>query len=254
MGNNVAARSWKHTAACRWTLLAKPRQQTSAAGSRRIETASASDSEQTFRMLRESRMNTQEQNVQLIVHGTTDRVGIDARRRDGGGSSCPFVADGVCPARADGRGLSARSRALTPLCELGVSGSGVGESRSVGRVSSRAGPRGRWGGCQKTILSKLAGRQTFSIWVYGQAKGHVCGTETSYLLRSTHNTSTFIYVPIPCSMGMESRRTQPGRARAGLDRAPRAPRSEPLHSGTRTPQDTRPTLGSFLKSVCLSQK
>ena len=181
-------------------------------------------------MLRESRMNTQEQNVQLIVHGTTDRVGIDARRRDGGGSSCPFVADGVCPARADGRGLSARSRALTPLCELGVSGSGVGESRSVGRVSSRAGPRGRWGGCQKTILSKLAGRQTFSIWVYGQAKGHVCGTETSYLLRSTHNTSTFIYVPIPCSMGMESRRTQPGRARAGLDRAPtpyRAPYTRP---------------------------
>ena len=43
---------------------------------------------------------------------------------------------------------------LTPICELGVSESGVGESGSVGRVSSRAGPRGRWGGCQKTILSK----------------------------------------------------------------------------------------------------
>ena len=51
-------------------------------------------------------------------------------------------------------------RALTPMCELGVSGSGVGESgSSVGRVSSRAGrPRGRWGGCQKTILSKEEAR------------------------------------------------------------------------------------------------
>ena len=44
-------------------------------------------------------------------------------------------------------------RALTPMRELEVSGSGVGESGSVGRVSSRAGPRGRWGGCQNTILS-----------------------------------------------------------------------------------------------------
>ena len=30
-----------------------------------------------------------------------------------------------------------------------MSGSGVGESGSVGRVSSRAGPRGRWGGLSK---------------------------------------------------------------------------------------------------------
>ena len=44
------------------------------------------------------------------------------------------------------------------MCELGVSGSGVGESGSVGRVSSRAGPRGRWGGCQKTILPKSSNR------------------------------------------------------------------------------------------------
>ena len=48
------------------------------------------------------------------------------------------------------------------MCELGVSGSGVGESGSVGRVSSRAGPprtAGPLGGLSKndslkTILSK----------------------------------------------------------------------------------------------------
>ena len=55
-------------------------------------------------------------------------------------------------------------RALTPMCELGVSGSGVGESGSVGRVncrvSSRAGPRaGPLGGLSKNDkVSKIIGR------------------------------------------------------------------------------------------------
>ena len=48
-------------------------------------------------------------------------------------------------------------RALTPLCELGVSGSGVGESGSVGRVSSRASRvrfRGAVGGGVKKRFSQ----------------------------------------------------------------------------------------------------
>ena len=48
----------------------------------------------------------------------------------------------VTRARTAGWGVSARMRALTPLaCELGVSGSGVGESGSVGRVSPRLQPK-----------------------------------------------------------------------------------------------------------------
>ena len=54
--------------------------------------------------------------------------------------------------------MSARMRALTPMCELGVSGSGVGESGSVGRVSSRARVRvlrGAVGGVVKKRFSQV---------------------------------------------------------------------------------------------------
>ena len=62
-------------------------------------------------------------------------------------------------------------RALTPLCELGVSGSGVGESGSVGRVSSRAGPRGRWGGCQKTLVGAQRIRYDLAFSTYERSIG-----------------------------------------------------------------------------------
>ena len=65
-------------------------------------------------------------------------------------------------------------RALTPLCEPGVSGSGVGESGSRGPssrvvLSSRAGPRAVGGVVKKRFSQKV--RCTFSTVASPRAVG-----------------------------------------------------------------------------------